>query len=187
MPRLDIFIQEIEKRKEDEISLLESTLAEKKAEIKRTKETTIKELQERYRWDAEVKSQKEYARIVEAAKLKAKKILFEAINANMDSTFDIIKQEMKVYVQKPEYKDLLKNMITYAKNALGPDIILHCRDEDKSVIKEMNIPIGSSINNLGGILAENKEGTKELDLTFEELLRTKEDDVKSFLIERMVK
>ena len=34
MPRLDIFIQEIEKRKEDEISLLESTLAEKKAEIK---------------------------------------------------------------------------------------------------------------------------------------------------------
>ncbi len=187
MPRLDIFIQEIEKRKEQEIILLESALAEKKAEIKLIKETTIKELQDQYNREAEVKSQKEYSRIVEASKLKAKKILFEAINANMDSTFDVIKQEMKIYVQKPEYKDLLKKMINFAKNTLGPDIIIHCNDGDKSIINNLNIPIGSLINNWGGILAENKEGTKELDLTFEELLRTKEDDVTSFLLERMVK
>jgi vacuolar-type H+-ATPase subunit E/Vma4 len=52
----------------------------------------------------------------------------------------------------------------------------------------MNISIGTPINNtLGGILAENKEGTRELDLTFEELLRTKEDDIKSFLVERFAR
>ncbi len=94
MARLDIFIQEIENRKEREISLLESTLAEKKAEIKHKKESTIKELQDLYTQEAKVKSQKESARIVEAAKLTAKKILFEAINAKMDSTFDIIQKEM---------------------------------------------------------------------------------------------
>jgi V/A-type H+/Na+-transporting ATPase subunit E len=130
MARLDIFIQEIENRKEREISLLESTLVEKKAEIKHKKENTIKELQELYTQEAKLKSQKESARIVEAAKLTAKKILFEAINANMDYTFDIIKQEMKNYVQNPEYKNLLKKMITYAKNTLGSDIIIHCRSAD---------------------------------------------------------
>jgi len=36
-------------------------------------------------------------------------------------------------------------------------------------------------------LAENKEGTMELDLTFEELLRSREDNIKGFLIERMTK
>ena len=56
------------------------------------------------------------------------------------------------------------------------------------LFKELNIPIsGSPINTLGGILSENKEGKRQLDLTFEELLRTREDDIKSFLLERMVK
>ncbi len=48
----------------------------------------------------------------------------------------------------------------------------------------MGVTIGSSIQTLGGIVAENKDGTKELDLTFEELLRTHEDEVKGFLTER---
>jgi len=92
------------------------------------------------------------------------------------------------YVQNPEYKNLLKKMVNYAKNTLGPDIIIHCREKDNSIVKGMNIPIGeSSINTLGGILAENKEGTMELDLTFEELLRSKEDNIKGFLLERMTK
>jgi V/A-type H+/Na+-transporting ATPase subunit E len=188
MARLDIFIQEIENRKVQEIRLLESTLAEKKAEIEHSKEITLKGLQDQYLADSKTKSQKEFARIVEAAKLNAKKILFEAINANMDSTFGVIKQEMENYVQNPEYKNLLKKMINYAKNTLGPDIIIHCRGKDNSIVQELNIPIGgSSINTVGGILAENKEGTRELDLTFEELLRSREDDVKGFLVERMTK
>jgi V/A-type H+/Na+-transporting ATPase subunit E len=184
MASLDTFIQEIEKRKEDEINLLERTLAEKKAEIKRTKETTVKRLQEQYLEESKVKSSKEAAKIVEAAKLK---VLFEAINANMDSTFGVIKNEMKNYVQKPEYKNLTEKMISFAKNNLGPQIIIHCRDDDKPIFKDTNIPIGSSIGALGGIIAEDKDGRRELDLTFEEILRTKEEDVKSYLLERMAR
>jgi V/A-type H+-transporting ATPase subunit E len=187
MASLDTFIQEIEKRKENEINLLERTLAEKKAEIKRTKETNVKQLQGHYREESKVKSSKEAAKIVEAAKLKAKKILFEAINANMDSTFGVIRNEMKNYVQKPEYKMLAERMVNFAKNNLGTQIMIHCRDDDKPIFKDMNIPIGSSIGALGGIIAEDKDGKRELDLTFEELLRTKEEDVKSYLLERMAR
>jgi vacuolar-type H+-ATPase subunit E/Vma4 len=50
----------------------------------------------------------------------------------------------------------------------------------------MGVTIGSSIQTLGGIVVENKEGTKELDLTFEELLRTHEDEVKGLILERML-
>ncbi len=106
----------------------------------------------------------------------------------MDSTFKVIKDEMESYAQKPEYKNLVKKMINYAKSILGNEIIVHCRTKDVPILKEMNISTGIPINNtLGGILAENKEGTRELDLTFEELLRTKEDDIKSFLVERFAR
>jgi vacuolar-type H+-ATPase subunit E/Vma4 len=39
---------------------------------------------------------------------------------------------------------------------------------------------------LGGIIAENDDGTKELDLTFEELLRSNEDEIKSSILEKIL-
>jgi vacuolar-type H+-ATPase subunit E/Vma4 len=166
---------------------LETALAKAKKEIEQTKETKIKEIQDHYLNEAKTKSNREAARIVESAKLKAKKILFEAINANMDTTFKTIKNEMKTFAQKPEYKETLLRMVSYAKNTLGPDIVIHCREGDRSVLGAMSVPtIGSSIDTSGGIIAEDNEGKKELDLTFEELLRTSEDRVKGFLLEKMV-
>lgn len=186
MTNLDTLILEIGKRKENEISHLETALAKAKKEVEQTKEAKIRELQDHYLNEAKTKSNREAARIVESAKLKAKKILFEAINANMDTTFKTIKNEMKTFAQKPEYRDTLLRLVSYAKNTLGPDIIIHCREGDRFVLGEMNVPIGSSINTLGGIIAEDSEGKKEIDLTFEELLRTSEDKIKSFLLEKMV-
>jgi vacuolar-type H+-ATPase subunit E/Vma4 len=187
MTNLDTLILEIEKRKKNEINHLETALAKAKKEIEQTKETKIKEIQDHYLNEAKTKSNREAARIVESAKLKAKKILFEAINANMDTTFKTIKNEMKTFAQRPEYKETLLRMVSYAKNTLGPDIVIHCREGDRSVLGAMSVPtIGSSIDTSGGIIAEDNEGKKELDLTFEELLRTSEDRVKGFLLEKMV-
>ncbi|MBI1828554.1 MAG: hypothetical protein HYR87_03620 [Thaumarchaeota archaeon] len=75
-------------------------------------------------------------------------------------------------------------MVNTSKKKLDQKITVHCREEDSTVLKEMGVTIGSTIQTLGGIIAENKDGTKEIDLTFEELLRTHEDEVKGFLTER---
>jgi V/A-type H+-transporting ATPase subunit E len=185
---LDTFIQEIEERKTKKITLLDMTLAEKIARIQHKKESTLKEMQQHYSDEAKAKSQKEAARIVEAARLKAKKILFDAINANMDSTINTIREELKTYSRKPDYKMTIDKMIKYAKIKLGSqDIVIHCRNDDTPILKKMNITTGSSIQTIGGILAENKTGTMELDLTFEELLRTHEDKIQNFLLETMMK
>jgi vacuolar-type H+-ATPase subunit E/Vma4 len=50
-----------------------------------------------------------------------------------------------------------------------------------------NIIFGPSIQTIGGVRAEDKNRTRELDLTFEELLRSHEDEVKNILLERMIK
>ena len=60
------------------------------------------------------------------------------------------------------------------------------RDRDKAVFSGQDITIGSSIQILGGLIAENNDGTKELDLTFEELLRTHEDEIKTTILEKIL-
>ena len=145
----------------------------------------VKEIQEKFAIESKIKAEREYARIIEAGKLQAKKIMFDAINANMQSAFAVIEKEIQTYTKSPQYKKAIETMINSAKKKLGQNIVVHCRDEDKPLVKDSSITIGKSIKTMGGIIAENKEGTKELDLTFEELLRTHEDQIKSFLSERM--
>lgn len=183
---IETFVHEIESRKKKGIESLDSELAKKKAATQSSKNTSIKELQERYANEAKTKSEREKARIVEAGRLQAKKILFDAINANLDSTFNVIKEELKNYTKTPQYKKVLETMINSAKKRLDQKITVHCREEDRTILKNMSVTIGSSIQTLGGIIAENKNGTKELDLTFEELLRTHEDEIKNTILERIL-
>jgi len=181
---IETFLIEIESRKKKDLARLSKELDEKGTTIQNQRDTQLKEIQERFANEAKLKSERELARIIESARLQAKKILFDAINANLESAFDVIKQETKNYVKSPEYKKTLETMVNTSKKKLGQNIIVHCHEEDRTVLKDMGVTIGSTIQTLGGIIAENKDGKKELDLTFEELLRTHEDEVKGFLTER---
>ncbi len=182
---IETFIQEIENRRRKEIETLDKDLQEKKSNLQNETNATIKEIQERFAREAKIKSEREQARIIESAKLQAKKIMFDAINANMQSAFAVITKEIENYTKSPQYKKALETMIASSKKKLGQNIVVHCREEDKSILKELGVTTSKSIKTMGGIIAENKEGTRELDLTFEELLRTNEDQVKSFLSEKM--
>ena len=183
---IDQFVAEIQNRKKNELADLDKKLNDKKSETDSKKNSAVKELKDSYTNEAKTKAEREGARIVEAGKLEAKKILFDAINKNLDSTFDVIKKELDGYSKKPEYKQVLQKLIVYSKKVLAKKIIIHCREEDKSFFKDKDIKIGSVIQTLGGIIAENKEKTKEIDLTFEELLRNNEDEIKNTILEKIL-
>ena len=182
---IETFVLEIENRKKKDIENLDAESSQKKIALQNKIDAAVKETQEYALKEAKIKSEKETARLIEAARLEAKKILFDAINTNLGSAFDAIKEELKNYTKTPQYKKTLEIMVNSAKKKIDQNIIIHCRDEDNSLLKNIGVTIGSSIQTLGGIVAENKEGTKELDLTFEELLRTREDEVKGLILERM--
>jgi len=183
---IDTFLHEIENRKKKDIENLDKELADKKSATEIKKNTAIKELQEHYSTEAKIKSEREASRIVEAGKLEAKKILFDAINKNLVSTLDVIKQDLSNYTKTLEYKKVLQKMVETSKKLLDKKILVHCREEDKSVFNSEDIDIDSSIQTLGGIIAENNDGKKELDLTFEELLRTHEDEIKTTILEKIM-
>jgi V/A-type H+/Na+-transporting ATPase subunit E len=181
---IETFLLEIESRKKRDLAKLSKELDEKGTTIQKQRDVQIKEIQERFANEAKLKSERELARIIESARLQAKKIIFDAINANLESAFDVIKQEIRNYVKSSQYRKTLEIMVNTAKKKIDQNITVHCREEDLTVLKEMGVTVGSTIQTLGGIIAENKDGTKEIDLTFEELLRTHEDEVKGFLMGR---
>ena len=183
---IETLIAEIQERKRKDLESLDKELSEKKTAMKQKMDATIKETKERFANEAKIKSEREGARIVEAARLKAKKILFEAINANLSSAFNVIKEKLKDYKKTAQYKKTLETMVSVSRKKMGQDIVIHCNEDDRALLKELNVTIGSSIQTLGGIVTENKKGTMELDLTFEELLRTHEDEIKSRLMETVL-
>lgn len=186
MSALNTFDEEIQDRKRKELSVLNSLLEEKKTKTQEIKALKIKDIKERYENEAENKSQREYARITESARLEAKKILFDTINMNMHTAFETIRREIKNYVKKAEYKKSLENMVNFAKSQFGEDVVISCRENDLQIIKDLRVTVGPPINTIGGITATDKQGTRELDLTFEELLENNEDELKNYLYEKMV-
>ena len=112
---IDTFVHEIENRKKKDIENLDAELAQKKVALQNKRDTEIREIQENASGEAKMKSERETARLIEASRLQAKKILFDAINANLGSAFDVIKQELSNYTKTPQYKKTLENMINSAK------------------------------------------------------------------------
>jgi len=182
---IERFVEEIQNRKKNDLAELDKKLNDKKSETDAKKNSAVKELKENYTNEAKTKAEREGARIVEAGKLEAKKILFDAINKNLDSTFDVIKKELDDYSKKPEYKKVMQKLVDYSKKMLAKELVVHCREEDKSFFKS-GVKVGSTIQTIGGFVAENKEGTMEIDLTFEELLRNNEDEIKNTILEKIL-
>ncbi len=180
---IETLIDEIQERKRKDLRHLDEELAEKKAAIQSKKDNIVKELQQRFDGEAKTKSERESARIIEAARLQAKKILFDAINTNLSSAFNVIEQELKKYTKTPQYKKHLEAIINVSKKKLGKHIIVHCREEDRALVEGMGVAVGSPIQTIGGLVVENEQNTKELALTFEELLRICEDDIANCLME----
>jgi len=94
---IDKFVAEIQNRKKNDLAELDKKLSDKKSETDAKKNSGVKDLKENYANEAKIKAEREGARIVEAGKLEAKKILFDAINKNLDSTFDVIKKDLDGY------------------------------------------------------------------------------------------
>lgn len=179
----EIFLKEIENRKRKELEALDRELAEKKDVLLRERNSRVEELQERYKKEARFKSEREYTRIVEAARLQARRIIFEAIDANLDSFLGAIKQELKNYTKNAQYKKTLEEMINVGRKKLGHDVRVHGREEDRQILKDLRVTINDKpIQTFGGIIVENKEGTMELDLTFEELLRTHDEEIRAIIL-----
>jgi vacuolar-type H+-ATPase subunit E/Vma4 len=176
-------LKEVEEKRKKTIDMLEAEYSAKNAEV-----TNRAAEQKAYILDSSKKEavalvQRERIKIVGAAKLQSKKMVFDATEKMVEANVAALNQVLADVSGSKDYPDLLSKMVAYASRRLGGSISVRCRPTDAAALKKLGVKeISPNLECAGGFKATSADGTLELDLTFEELLRYREEDVRALIL-----
>jgi V/A-type H+/Na+-transporting ATPase subunit E len=179
----DTLLREVEDRRKKALEQLEAEYASKRAEITKRTEQEKAYISESNRKEAASLAEKERARVIGATKLQAKKMLFDATEKMLEANIANLRQALADLSQSKEYPDLLGRMIKYSSKRLGPKMKVTCRPSDEAILKKLGATVVSSKLSIpGGFKAESEDGSLELDLTFDEILRNHGDRARASIL-----
>ncbi len=174
-------IEKDAKREVDEII----SNAEKEAE------KIIEEAREKGREEAEkiIKKGRREAgrrgdRILSAARRKARMMITNAKEEVIQQCMEIIKEKM-ISIPSREYRKIVEKMVKDAMEDGNAWILLPSRKEDKKIAEKMGIEIGESVDAIGGVILKAKDGSREVDLTFDFLLERKKEEIRIMIAEKL--
>ena len=125
----------------------------------------------------------ERAQRMAAVKLQARKMLYEAREKRLEGAVADTRTLLQEYTRSPQYPAVLRRMVAAATDALGKQVRIQGRGEDASLLAKV---AGKSFDPspqpiVGGLIAETPDGSRRLNLSFDELLRLREDRVRELL------
>jgi V/A-type H+/Na+-transporting ATPase subunit E len=180
---LEALLAEIRARGEAELKAVEEARDAEAAKIAAERDEKIRRIRVEARAAAEAEVARERAQRLAAAKLKARKLVYEAREARIESGLKATRTLLADYVRSDAYPAVLKRMVDAATDALGRPIRVRGRAEDAARLQKAAgkafDPAPLAI--LGGLVAESADGARRLDLSFDELVRLREDRVRELL------
>jgi V/A-type H+-transporting ATPase subunit E len=183
MMGVDALLKEVEERRNKALEGLEAEYGAKQEEVKKRTAEQVSYIMESAKREAVTLAQKEVTKTEGAAKLQAKKLLFDATEKLLENNIAALKDALAEYAASPAYSELLTRMARYASTRLGGKIAVTCRKGDEATLKAAGAKVASAnLNAIGGFKADSEDGTLELDLTFEEILRRREDEVRASIL-----
>lgn len=131
-----------------------------------------------------VDAARERAQRIASAKLQARKGEFEARERRMVAALGDAREALQAFAASPEYPEALKRMYANAVDRLGKGTRVRGRAEDAARLKALArtgfdpepLPV------IGGLVAESADGSRRLNLSLDELLRLREDEVRALLV-----
>jgi len=180
---VDALLKEVEDRRKKALEALEAEYSAKREEVNKRTAEQVAYIMESAKKEAVTLAQKEVTRIEGAAKLQSKKLLFDATEKLLENNIAALRDALVELAASPAYAELLGRMAKYASKRLGGKIAVTCRKQDEAALKAAGAKIASTnLNAIGGFRADSEDGTLELDLTFEEILRGREDEVRASIL-----
>ena len=174
---------EVEEKRKKTIQMLENEYSAKKDEVNKKAAEQMSDITEASKKEAAATVQREKTRIGGAAKLQSKKLMFDATERMLENNVSALRQVLADYADSKDYNELLAKMAAYASKRLGGSIGVSSRPQDAAALKKLGVKVTSSdLDSMGGFKAVNNDDTLELDLTFEELLRSREDDARALIL-----
>ncbi len=181
---LEALLQETQARGEAELKEVQSRAQVEIDQLRKETAKEVAEVQTRFAQQGEAESAREKARELASAELKAKRTLFEAQERRIRGALEELRGRLSAYTRTPEYPKLLSGMVDLASSTLGASLRIRARAEDVTLLPapaQKLVDRKAPLTTLGGIVAETPDGARAMNMTFEELLRLREDRLREIL------
>ena len=181
---LEALLQETQARGEASLKEIQTQAQAEIDQLRAETARQIAELKARLAQQGESEAAREKARELASAELKAKRALFEAQESRIRGALEDLRGRLAAYTRTPEYPKLLSAMVDLASSTLGPSLRLRTRAEDVPLLPaaaQKMVDRKAPLPTLGGLLAETADGSRSMNMTFEELLRLREDRLREIL------
>lgn len=180
---LESLVEEIRRRGEAELAAVEADRAARAAALVEERDRKVAEIRGQVARATDTDVARERAQRVAAAKLQARKLLYEARESRLGAAVEETRALLQGLTGLPDYASVLRRMHQAATEALGRSVRVSGRKEDAGLLAKV---AGRSFDPtpqpiLGGLIAETTDGARRLNLSFDELLRLREDQVRELL------
>jgi V/A-type H+-transporting ATPase subunit E len=180
---LDRLVEEIRLRAEEELRRESDRQNAEDAAIGADRDRRVAALREEAVRRTGLEIGRERAQKLAGAKLQARKLVYEAKERQMTDSIGRTRSILSTFADSADYPKVVKRMVAYATDRLGKPTKVMGRADDAALLKKVagaNFdPTPQSI--LGGVIAESADGSRRLNLSFDELLRLREDKVRDLL------
>ncbi|HTP56447.1 MAG TPA: V-type ATP synthase subunit E family protein [Thermoplasmata archaeon] len=180
---LETLVAEIRARGEAELKDVETGRDAEAAKIAAARDEKIAQIRAEAARASELEVARERAQRIAGAKLRARKLLYEARESRLRSSIEATRGLLSDFTRSDAYAAVLKRMVDAAQESLGKQIRVRGRAEDAARLQKA---AGKSFDPapvaiVGGLVAESADGSRRLNLSFDELLRLREDKVRELL------
>jgi vacuolar-type H+-ATPase subunit E/Vma4 len=180
---LELLVAEIRAQGERELTAESQKFEAEKARLLDDRTQRVAAVQNDLRTRSEAESRRERAQRIAGARMQSRKLEYEAQERAMNDSLGAVRDLLSKFTRGDEYPEVLRRMYALATDELGSDLHVSGRAEDAALLKPL---AGRSFDPtpapiLGGLIAETPDGARRLTLSFDELLRLREDRVRSLL------
>ncbi|HEV8049218.1 MAG TPA: V-type ATP synthase subunit E family protein [Thermoplasmata archaeon] len=180
---IDRLVEEIRLRSEEAIRKEADRQKAEEARIVGDRDRRISAAQSESKRRAELDIARERAQKLASAKLQARKLVYEAKERQMNDSIAGTRAILANFTKSDDYPKVLKRMAATAAERLGKPTKVMGRADDAALLKKA---AGANFDPtpmpiLGGLVAESADGSRRLNLSFDELLRLREDKVRDLL------
>jgi vacuolar-type H+-ATPase subunit E/Vma4 len=180
---LETLVEEIRRLGEAELVAIERARGAEAARITAERDRLVGEVRSQAARATETDVARERVQRLAAAKLQSRKMLYEAREQRLESAVRDTRELLAEYTASSAYPGVLRRMYAAATDALGKQVRVSGRAQDAAVLGKV---AGRSFDPtpqpiLGGMVAETVDGSRRLNLSFDELLRLREDKVRELL------
>lgn len=117
---------------------------------------------------------------ISTANINARKIIADGRNQAVEKALTEVKEHLQEYTNSKQYTALLTKLVQEAVDSLGTkqNTVVICRKEDAALLKKNGFNTQPSLEAIGGVIVQSKDGKIKINSTFENLLSEHADELR---------